>query len=122
MPDRTARFSRYLQLWWDRQLQGATYPGPWLRGRDKDSIASELRRDAQFELGQARFLHHRPDATLAREVVDRLVPVPVEADADVLVDALVAAGATAQRVRATTALGAVITVFALVLRNILRGR
>jgi len=122
MPDHTARFSRYLQRWWDRQLQGATYPGQWLRERDEEALASEFRRDAQFEVAQARFLHRRPDRTVAREVVDRLLPMPIESDAEVLVGAIVAAGSTAQRVRATTAIGAVLTVFALVLRNVLRGR
>ncbi len=122
MATRGARFSRYLQSWWDQQLQGATYPGDWLHGRDSDALASEFRRAAQFEIAQARFLHHRPDEEAARAVVDQLIPQPTESDAEIVAAAIVRAGATAQRVRATTAIGAVITVFALVLRNILRGR
>ena len=55
-------------------------------------------------------------------MIDRLDPVPVEGDAAVLVEAVVSAGATAQRVRTTTVFGAVLTVAALVVRNILRGR
>jgi hypothetical protein len=117
-----ARFSRYLQSWWDRQLHGATYPGDWLHGRDVEDLASEFRRAAQFEIAQARFLHHRPDETAARAVVDQLIPELTEADTELVVSAIVRAGASAQRVRFTTAGGAVLTVFALVLRNILRGR
>lgn len=120
--DASARFSRYLQVWWDRQLKGATYPNEWRRSRDVDSLSGEFRRDTQFELSQARFLHRRPSEEVARAVVDRLVPVPTESDEQLLVSAIVRAGASAQKVRATTALGALITVFALVLRNILRGR
>ncbi|HVB06200.1 MAG TPA: hypothetical protein VNF07_08170 [Acidimicrobiales bacterium] len=122
MAARGARFSRYLQSWWDRQLQGATYPGEWRHGRDADALAGEFRRAAQFELAQARFLHHRPDEAAARAVVDQLIPELTEADAEIVVAAIVRAGTTAQRVRTTTAAGAVLTVFALVLRNILRGR
>jgi hypothetical protein len=120
--NRTARFSRYLQRWWESQLGTATYPGEWLGGRDATSIAHEFRRAAQFEVSQASFLHRKPDAALARSLVDQLVPSPVERDAELLTDAIVRAGASAQRVRATTAIGAVVTVFALVLRNVLRGR
>ncbi|MCU1488810.1 MAG: hypothetical protein JWM85_215 [Acidimicrobiaceae bacterium] len=122
MADRRARFARYLQQWWDAQLQGGTYPQDWQRGRDGDALASEFRRAAQFEVTQAAFLHRRPSPTQAREVVDRLVPAPVESDAELLSGAIVRAGTSAQRVRATTAIGAVVTVAALVLRNILRGR
>ncbi len=94
----------------------------WLHGRDVDSLAHEFRRDAQFAVAQATYLHRRPDAESARQIIDRLVPVPIEADAQLLVEAIVRAGATAQKVRATTVIGAVVTVFALVLRNVLRGR
>lgn len=122
MRDPAARFRRYLQQWWEHQLQGAPYPGDWLHGREADALASEFRRDAQFELTQARFLHRRPDERSARDVVDQLHPLPIEADAEILVQAIVRAGATAQKVRATTAIGATLTVFAFVLRNVLRGR
>lgn len=122
MRDPGTRFLRYLQRWWDRQLQGAPYPGDWLHGRDAEAVASEFRRDAQFELAQARFLHRRPNERSAREIVDQLLPTPIESDAELLVGAIVRAGATAQKVRATTAIGAMATVFALLLRNVLRGR
>ena len=85
-------------------------------------MASEFRRDRKFEVVQAALLHHRPDARGTREIVDRLVPAPIESDAELLVEAVVHAGATARRVRTTTAAGAMVTVSALVLRNILRGR
>src|SRR5579875_747025 len=110
MRDPAARFRRYLQQWWEHQLQGAPYPADWLHGRDAEALASEFRRDAQFELAQARFLHRRPGETDARDVVDQLHPLPVEADADLLDEAVVRAGATAQKVRATTAIGAALTV------------
>lgn len=116
------RFGRYLQRWWDAQLQGGAYPSDWQHGRDASELAHEFRRDAQFEMAQAAFLHHRPDDALARELVDHLVPAPTEADTDLLAEAIVRAGTTAQRVRATTVGGAVLTVAALAVRNILRGR
>lgn len=122
MTNRGTRFGRYLQRWWDQQLQGATYPADWLGDRDGAAIASEFRRDAQFEIAQASFLHRRPDDDDAREVIERLVPAPTESDTELLANAIVLAGATAQKVRATTIAGALLTVFALVLRNILRGR
>ena len=56
------------------------------------------------------------------EVIEKLEPVPDDQDAALLVEAVVSAGSTAQRVRATTVLGAVLTIMALVVRNILRGR
>jgi hypothetical protein len=120
--DPSRRFSRYLQVWWDDQLQGESYPCEWLHGRDAGAIAREFRRDAQFAVSQAAFLLRRPDERRAREVIVGLEPVPVEADAAVLVEAVVSAGATAQRVRATTVIGAILTITALVVRNILRGR
>ena len=103
-------------------MGSATYPGEWLGGRDATAIAHEFRRAAQFEVSQATFLHHRPNAELAREVVDQLVPTPIEHDEEILVEAIVRAGQSAQRFRATTAVGAFVTVFALVVRNVLRGR
>ena len=122
MRDPSARFSRYLQTWWEEQLRGEAYPCEWLHGRDAGAIAHEYRRDAQFAVAQAAFLLRRPDEQVAREVVEKLEPAPVEADARVLVEAVVSAGATAQRVRTTTVFGALLTIAALVVRNILRGR
>ena len=122
MANSGARFGRYLQSWWDKQLHGATYPGEWLHGRDAEALASEFRRATQFEIAQARFLHWRPDPAAARAVVDQLIPELIETDAQLVVAAIVRAGQTARRVRTTTAAGAMLTVFALVLRNILRGR
>jgi hypothetical protein len=122
MRNSAARFSRYLQRWWEAQLQDLSYPADWQHGRNADALASEFRRDAQFELVQARFLHHRPDAASALLVVGQLVPTPNESDTELLATAVVRAGLTAQRVRATGVIGASITVIALVLRNILRRR
>lgn len=122
MADRTERFARFLQHWWDQQLQGGAYPDDWRRGRDAAVIAAELRRTAEFEIVQAAFLHRRPSESDARAVVDRLVPAPIEPDSELLVDAVVRAGATARKVRATTVVGAMVTVGALVVRNVLRGR
>lgn len=110
-----------MQRWWSAQLQAGDAEG-WRRGRDASGVAAELRRNAQFEMSQAGFLHRRPDAGAAREVVATLSPVPSEDDAELLVEAVVRAGATAQKVRATTVVGAVLTVAALVVRNVLRGR
>jgi hypothetical protein len=117
-----ARFGRYLQRWWETQLNGASYPSEWLQGRDASAIAREFRRDAQFAVAQGAFLHRRPGEGEAREIVERLVPAPIEADETVLVEAVVRAGATAQRVRTTTVAGAILTVAALAIRNILRRR
>lgn len=122
MADRTERFARFLQRWWDEQLQGGAYPDDWRRGRDGALLAAELRRTAEFEIVQAAFLHRRPSEADARAVVHRLVPEPVEADATLLLEAIVRAGASAQKVRATTLGGALLTVAALVVRNVLRGR
>jgi hypothetical protein len=122
MRNSTARFARYLQRWWEAQLQDEGYPADWQHGRNADALASEFRRDAQFELVQARFLHHRPDQSSALMVVGQLVPVPDEDDTSLLATAIVRAGLTAQRVRTTGVVGASLTVCALVLRNILRRR
>ncbi|MGD0743291.1 MAG: hypothetical protein ABSA31_08420 [Acidimicrobiales bacterium] len=122
MRNPSARFSRYLQAWWDEQLEGERYPCEWRRGRDSGAIAHEFRRDTQFAVAQAAFLLRRPDERGAREVIEKLEPVPDDQDAALLVEAVVSAGSTAQRVRATTVLGAVLTIMALVVRNILRGR
>src|SRR5487761_1733420 len=122
MRNSSASFGRYLQGWWERQLDAGEYPSDWLHGRTPEALASEFRRDAQFEFVQARYLHHRPNAESARLLVDQLVPAPVELDTELLVSAIVRAGVTAQRVRTTGAIGASVTVIALVLRNILRRR
>jgi hypothetical protein len=122
MADRSARFSRYLQRWWERQLDGATGGSSWRRERDAHAVAAEFRRDAQFEITQARFLLRRPDEEVAHTIVATLEPPPSDEDAELLVAAIVRAGATAQRVRATTAIGAGLTVIALVVRGVLRGR
>ena len=122
MRNSSASFGRYLQRWWERQIDGVEYPDDWLHGRTSEALASEFRRDAQFELVQARFLHRRPNAESARLLVDTLVPKPTEGDTELLANAIVRAGVTAQRVRTTGAIGASITVVALVLRNVLRRR
>jgi hypothetical protein len=122
MRNSSAAFGRYLQSWWERQLDDATYPTDWLHGRTSEALASEFRRDAQFELVQARYLHRRPNAENAHLLVDQLVPTPTETDVELLVRAVVRAGVTAQRVRTSGAIGASITVLALVARNILRRR
>lgn len=117
-----ARFRRYLQRWWDQQVAGPGGAADWRAGRSAEALASELRRDAQFEVVQAAFLHRRPDRESAAALVGLLIPVPSPEDVELIVDAIVQAGATARRVRATTLAGAVVTVLALALRNILRGR
>jgi hypothetical protein len=122
MADRSARFGRYLQKWWERQLDQAPEGESWTRGRDAHAVAVEFRRDAQFEMSQARFLLRRPNEENAREIVATLDPRPSDEDAQLLVAAIVRAGATAQRVRATTAASAGLTVLALVVRGILRRR
>jgi hypothetical protein len=122
MSDPGVLFSRYLQRWWDTQLSTVDDAAQWRGGRDVAALASEFRRDAQFELAQARFLHHRPKTEQARRLVSGLEPRPLEDDEDLLVEAIVQAGATAQRVRTTTAAGALLTVLALVIRNIVRRR
>ena len=90
--------------------------------RDASAIAREFRRDAQFAVAQGAFLLKRPGEAQAREIVERLMPAPTESDEAVLVEAVVRAGATAQRVRATTVIGAILTVVALAIRNVLRRR
>jgi hypothetical protein len=122
MSKRTARLGRFLQRWWEGQLPGSTYPSEWRNGRSAEQLAAELRRDVHFELSQSAFLHRRPDEATVREAVSSLVPAPDEADTALLVASVVRAAGGAQKVRATTGVGAVITVFALVLRNVLRGR
>lgn len=114
------RFLRSLNRWWSRQL--AADPDDWRRGRSVDALAHELRRDVQFEMSQAAFLHRRPDGETSKALVAELVPPPSAEDAEVLAEAIVRAGSTAQKVRVTTAAGALLTVLALVVRNVLRGR
>jgi hypothetical protein len=126
MADRSASFSRYLQRWWERQHDEAddaadAEESP-IAGRDPQTIAAEFRKDAQFEISQARFLLRRPNAENAAEVVRTLVPAPSPTDTETLIAAIVRAGATAQRVRVTTAASAGLTVTALVVRSILRRR
>lgn len=131
MSKRTARLGRFLQRWWEGQLsdaadvEGGLDAGGWRRERSVEQLASELRRDVHFELSQSTFGYRRPDEQTAREAVAGLVPAPDEADEALLVAAVVRAGGGARTLRATTgigAVGAVVTVFALVLRNVLRGR
>ena len=118
----SSRFGKYLQQWWESQLGGSPYPFDWTHGRDASAIAREFRRDAQFAVAQGSFLLRRPGEQDARDIVERLDPTPVEGDEEVLVEAVVRAGAAAQRVRATTVIGAILTVVALAVRNILRRR
>jgi hypothetical protein len=152
MPGTDDRFVRSLNRWWSRQLEasdGSSVPAPatggepadgvpaatgyhgagtaepapgWRRGRSVEALAAELRRDVQFELAQTRFLHRRPDPAASAAAVGELVPPPGPADREILAEAILRAGSAARRVRVTTAAGALLTVFALVLRNILRGR
>lgn len=82
----------------------------------------EFRRDAQFAVAQSAFLLRRPGEDQAREIVERLVPAPVESDEALLIEAVVRAGAAAQRVRATTVVGALLTIAALTIRSLLRRR
>lgn len=122
MPNPKARFRRYLHRWWDVQVAGPGGASDWRAGRSVEALASEFRRDAQFEVAQAAFLHRRPNHDSAAELVALLVPAPSPEDAEMIVEAIVRAGATAQKVRATTLAGGVLTVSALAFRNVLRGR
>jgi hypothetical protein len=122
MSKRAARLARFLQRWWESQLEEEPYPGNWRKERGAEQLASELRRDVHFELVQSTLIHRRTDEQAARAAVAALVPAPDEQDAALIVAAIVRAGGGARKVRATTGAGAVVTVFALVLRNILRGR
>lgn len=122
MKDPHDRFFSYLQRWWTAQIAGAKPEEDWRGERDVHALASQFRRDTQFELAQAGLLHRRLSPFEARDAVDHLDPLPSPSDAELLTDALVRASSTAQRVRNTTAVGAVLTVSALVLRNLLRRR
>jgi hypothetical protein len=122
MSRRAARLGRFLQHWWEGQLAGETYPCDWRRERSADQLAAELRRDVHFELSQSAFLYRRPGEEMVRAAVAALVPSPDERDEALLVAAFVRAGGGARTVRSATGAGAVLTVFALVLRNVLRGR
>ncbi len=122
MDRRTERLARFLQRWWEGERAKEDASLGWRRDRTVEQLASELRRDLRFELNQSTFLSRRPDEGAARAAVASLVPAPSPQDADLLVWVLVRAGERARRVRATTGVGAVVTVFALVLRNVLRGR
>lgn len=122
MSKRTARLGRFLQGWWEGQQSLATDPDGWRRQRSVEQIAAEFRRDVHFELNQSTFLYRRPDENTARQAVAGLVPAPDEADVALLVAAIVRAGGGARKLRAGTGIGAIVTVCALVLRNILRGR
>lgn len=122
MSRRAARLGRFLQHWWEQELAGREYPCDWRRERSAEQLAAELRRDVHFELSQSAFLYRRPDEQTVRGAVSALVPSPDERDESLLVAAFVRAGGGARTVRSATGVGAVVTVFALVLRNILRGR
>lgn len=122
MKDPRSRFRAYLQRWWSSQLDAATEESGWRGGRDTHALASQFRRDPQFELAQAGLLHRRLSPFEAREAVDHLEPLPNATDAELLTDALVRASSTARRVRTTTAASAVVTIVALMIRNSLRKR
>lgn len=122
MKDAHSRFLSYLQRWWANQIDATEGDADWRQDRDTHVLASQFRRDPQFELAQAGLLHRRLSPFEARDAVDHLDPLPSVADAELLTDALVRASSTARRVRTTTAAGAVITISALVLRNALRKR
>jgi hypothetical protein len=122
MKDAHDRFLTYLQRWWTDQLAQAEGDSDWRRDRDTHALASYFRRDPQFELAQAGLLHRRLSPFEVRDAVDHLDPLPSLRDAELLTDALVRASSTARRVRTTTAAGAVVTISALMLRNILRKR
>jgi hypothetical protein len=122
MKDAHARFLAYLQKWWSNQISEDGDETGWQHGRDVHALASQFRRDPQFELAQAGFLHRRLSPFEARDAVDHLEPLPDLTDAELITDAIVRASSTARRVRTTTAAGAAVTVSALVLRNLLRRR
>lgn len=122
MKDAHSRFLGYLQRWWTAQIEQADSETDWRSDRDTHVLASQFRRDPQFELAQAGLLHRRLSPFEARDAVDHLEPLPSVTDAELLTDALVRASSTARRVRTTTAAGAIITISALVLRNALRKR
>ena len=122
MRDAHVRFLQYLQKWWTVQINAAGGVTGWENGRDTHALASQFRRDPQFEIAQAGLLHRRLSPFEARDAVDHLDPLPEITDAELLTDALVRASSSARRVRTTTAAGAVLTVSALVLRRALRKR
>jgi len=122
MSQSSERLNRFLQRWWEAQLDGVQYPTDWRHERGVEQLASELRRDVHFELSQSTFLHRRPDEEIAKVAVASLSPVPDADDTALIVAAVVRAGSGARKVRTTTGVGAVLTVTALVLRNLLRGR
>lgn len=122
MRDTRIRFLEYLQKWWTAQINAAGGVTEWAQGRDTHALASQFRRDPQFEIAQAGLLHRRLSPFEARDAVDHLDPLPEVTDAELLTDALVRASSTARRVRTTTAAGAVVTISALVLRRALRKR
>jgi len=122
MKDAHSRFLSYLQQWWIRQIEQASTDEDWRQGRDTHALASQFRRDRQFEIAQAGLLHRRLSPFEARDAVDHLDPLPNLGDAELLTDALVRASSTARRLRTTTAAGAIVTISALALRRTLRKR
>lgn len=121
-----------VQLWWSQQqpapgdtpsgLNHLFNPygmvGNWQKGRSRVQLANELRSYVKADSVRASGMLQQPDAKVALQVANLLLPKPLSLEVDVIVDAIELAGAdtVADRRRALVGLigaGASLLLFSL---------
>jgi len=116
------RFENYLENWWADVVATSEEASNHLDAFTIDMLISKFRTDKSFRKLQMLSMSRMPDFEILFSSVKSLIPCPTDGEAAMITTALLRADKGNKMLKKTTVIGAIFTVVALSVRNILRGR
>ncbi len=116
------RLTNYLTNWWTNKADSFSKNAEGPQIVDIESLTTEFKHDRAFRKLQLTSPGGLPDFEVLFNIVKSLAPSPTDEEATLIATALLRVDKGSKMLRKTTVLGAVLTVVALSIRNILRGR
>jgi len=116
------RLENYLENWWADIVAASRSKDNHLDGCSIEMLISQFTSDKSFRKLQMLSLKRMPDFEILSSSVKSLIPYPTDEETAMITTALLRADKGNKMLKKTTVIGAIFTVVALSVRNILRGR
>ena len=117
-----SRLKAYLENWWHQFDTEDSDTKKNLSDFSVNDLAQEFRQDKAFRRLEISSFSSLPNFSVIFNLVKSLSPTPSDEEAALIAGALMRAEKGNKVLKKTTFIGALVTVVALALRNILRGR